>query len=99
MIFIDNVSCLKIIYFFKCYHLSLFASQIETTSDYKTSTLSRITEYIEEAKAASSGTEEILNKFARFYTPCVVGVALLIFLIPLIVGEAKVGFVFVLRFT
>uniref|UniRef100_A0A7M5TRC8 P-type Cu(+) transporter n=1 Tax=Clytia hemisphaerica TaxID=252671 RepID=A0A7M5TRC8_9CNID len=66
--------------------------KIETTSDYKTSTLSRVSEYIEEAKAASSNTEEILNRFAKFYTPLIVGVALLIFIVPLIVGKVKNGF-------
>ena len=76
-----------------------FLHQIETTSDYKTSTLSRVSEYIEEAKAASSNTEEILNRFAKFYTPLIVGVSLLIFIVPLIIGKVKVRIRFFLELT
>ena len=68
--------------------------QIETTTDYQSSTLSRVSEYIEEAKAASSHTEEILNRFAKFYTPLIVLAAVLVSVIPIIIAAAKVCLLF-----
>lgn len=63
--------------------------KIETTSDHKSSTISRVSDYIEEAKAASSNTEDVLNRFAKFYTPFIVVAGLVTFLIPFTIGKVR----------
>lgn len=55
---------------------------IKTTELYTNSTVSRILKLIEEATSAKTETERFITKFSRIYTPIVVVLALLIFIIP-----------------
>lgn len=64
--------------------------EIETTSSSKSSTISKISEMVEEAQMNVSPMEILVNKFAKYYTPLVVGIAALVFLIPLFLGLADV---------
>ena len=55
---------------------------IKTTELYTNSTVSRILKLMEEATSAKTETERFITKFSRIYTPIVVVLALLIFIIP-----------------
>ena len=46
------------------------------------STVARIRQLIEEAEQQKSKREQFIQKFAKYYTPLMVGIALLVFLIP-----------------
>ncbi len=51
---------------------------IKTTSAFEQSTVSRILELVENASEKKARTENFISRFARVYTPVVVGLALLI---------------------
>ena len=55
---------------------------IRVTSMPNESTVARITRLIEEAEQQKSKREQFIKKFARIYTPIMVSVAILVFLIP-----------------
>ena len=60
---------------------------IETTSAAENSTVQRILELVENASEKKSRSENFISRFARIYTPIVVGLALLIALVcPLFFG-------------
>jgi len=56
--------------------------QVKTTSQYGESTVSRILELVENASAHKSPTENFITKFAKIYTPTVVGIATALVCIP-----------------
>jgi Cd2+/Zn2+-exporting ATPase len=58
------------------------AVEIEVTSLFKDSKLSRILEMVQEATARKSPTQLLITKLAKIYTPIVFGLAMLIILIP-----------------
>ena len=60
--------------------------EIETTSSSTSSTISKIAAMVEDAQINVSPTEIMVNKFAKFYTPLVICVAVLVFIIPLCLG-------------
>ena len=55
---------------------------IRVTSMPEESTIARIRKLIEEAEQQKSKREQFIQKFARYYTPTMVAIALLVFLIP-----------------
>ncbi len=55
---------------------------IEVTDTYANSTVSKIIEMVEEASAKKAKTETFITRFARYYTPVVVLLALLMAIIP-----------------
>ena len=62
---------------------------IEVTKTFGESTVSRILELVENAGSRKAPTENFVTKFARYYTPVVVGLAALIAVIPpLLIGGA-----------
>ena len=56
--------------------------KIEVTAAYAESTVSKILALVENATAHKSPTEHFITKFARYYTPIVVALAVSIILIP-----------------
>lgn len=56
--------------------------EMEVTSAFETSTVSRILALVEEASGSKATTELFITKFARYYTPVVVFSALALALIP-----------------
>ena len=68
--------------------------QIITTSTSQTSTVSKVTQMVQEAQSKASHTEKIMNSFAKIYTPLVLITALLVFAIPAILAELKVGHIY-----
>ena len=61
---------------------------VEVTKELKESTISRILELVENATARKAKTEQFITTFARYYTPVVVGLAILVALIPPLVFKA-----------
>ncbi len=55
---------------------------IRVTSMPEESTVARIRKLIEDAEQKKSKREQFIQKFAKYYTPTMVGIALLVFLIP-----------------
>lgn len=67
--------------------------EIRATKEYKNSTINKIIEMIEEAGDKKAHSEKFITKFAKYYTPCVVGIALIVaFIVPLIFGDFKLWF-------
>ena len=67
--------------------------EIEVSSVDAESTVSRVLKLIEEAGSRKSVSERFITRFAGVYTPAVVIVAILVFLIPTLLGfEAAVWF-------
>ena len=56
--------------------------KIQVTTSYRDSTVSRILSLVEEADNRKAQTERFITRFARYYTPAVVGAALLVALLP-----------------
>lgn len=66
---------------------------IKVTSDYYNSTVSRILKLMEEAVSSKTKTENFITKFSRVYTPIVVLLSLMLFIIPtLLWGNMEVWF-------
>ena len=56
--------------------------KIETTKEFGESTASKILELVEDASSRKSRSENFITKFARIYTPAVVGCAVALAVIP-----------------
>ena len=65
--------------------------EIQTTSVYKDSTVSRIMNLIDNANDKKSKTETVINRFAKWYTLAVIGIAILVFAIYSIIGDIVTG--------
>ncbi|NLH93888.1 MAG: cadmium-translocating P-type ATPase, partial [Candidatus Cloacimonetes bacterium] len=61
--------------------------EIKVTSSEAESTVTRILNLIENAGTRKSQQEKFITRIARIYTPVVVGIAILVFLIPTILGH------------
>ncbi len=62
--------------------------------EYKDSTVAKILELVENSSANKSKSEQFITKFAKYYTPIVCGLAVLIaVLVPTIVGAVSTGFI------
>ena len=62
---------------------------IRATNSYADSALSKIIALIEEGSAKKAQSEEFITRFARFYTPAVVGFAALIAFVPPLLALAS----------
>lgn len=63
--------------------------EIEVTKESKNSTFSKIVALVEQAQKAKAPTQEFIDRFAKYYTPSVVVIAVLIAaLAPLITGDS-----------
>ncbi len=60
--------------------------EVKVTKEFKDSTASRIIKLIEESNDKKTKTEKFITKFCKVYTPIVVFLALLITIIPTILG-------------
>ena len=60
--------------------------RVRTTKPFGESTVSRILELVENAAEKKARTENFITRFARYYTPTVTGLALLLAVIPPLLG-------------
>lgn len=66
--------------------------KVKTTKTFSDSTVSKILDLVENASAKKAKTENFITKFARYYTPAVVGIACLIaFVPPILINEATLS--------
>ena len=56
--------------------------RVETTKEYGQSTVSKILDLVENASSKKSKSENFITKFARYYTPIVVIIALFLAILP-----------------
>lgn len=56
--------------------------RVRTTGTYGESTVAHILDLVENAETGKARTEKFITRFARYYTPAVVGAALLLALLP-----------------
>ncbi len=62
---------------------------VRVSKSYDQSTVSRILELVEEASERKARTENFITRFARYYTPVVVGLAVLLAIVPpLLFGQS-----------
>lgn len=63
---------------------------VEVTKEFKESTVSRILDLVQNAGSKKAATENFITKFAKYYTPTVVIIAILLaFIPPIITGGAS----------
>ena len=60
--------------------------RVKTTKEFNDSTLSKILELVENEESKKSKSESFISRFAKVYTPAVIVIALLTFLIPSIIA-------------
>ena len=60
--------------------------KIEVTTTDKDSTITKVLKLVEEASDKKSKTEEFITKFSKFYTPIVICLAFIVFLVPTIIN-------------
>lgn len=60
---------------------------IKATSTYKTSTAAKILEIIEKSPSKKADTEKFITKFSKVYTPIIVISAILLTVIPVLLGQ------------
>ena len=67
------------------------ALDVRVTSHVEDTTLARILHAVEEAQASRAPTQSLVDRFARRYTPAVVGLAALIAVLPPLMAGAEWG--------
>ena len=61
---------------------------VRVEKEYEDSTVAKILELVEHASSRKAGAEKFITRFARYYTPAVVGFAVLLgFVPPLVTGQ------------
>lgn len=60
--------------------------EVEVINAEAESTISRILALIEQATSRKSSQERFITRFARYYTPAVVAMAMLVFIVPVLLG-------------
>lgn len=60
--------------------------EVKATSEFETSTASKIIDIIEKSNDKKTNTEKFITRFSKIYTPIVVLLSILITLIPVILG-------------
>lgn len=60
--------------------------EVEAESDSTHSTLSRIIKLVEEAESEKTDREKFVERFSKYYTPAVVGLAVAVFVVPTAAG-------------
>ncbi len=60
--------------------------RVEVSREYEDSTVAKVLELVEDSVARKAPAERFITKFARYYTPAVVGAALVIAIVPPLFG-------------
>ena len=60
---------------------------VRVTRDYEDSTITKVLELVEESLSTKAPTERFITKFARYYTPVVVAGAVMVAVIPILLGQ------------
>ncbi len=65
--------------------------RLETTAEFDESTASKILELVENASSKKSKSENFISKFAKYYTPIVCGLALVLAIVPPLISGLILG--------
>ncbi|SRR6056297_2300049 len=65
--------------------------ELEVTSAYRDTTIARVLEMVEFAVSRKSPTERFITRFAKYYTPSVVMMAILVAIVPPVAGLGTFG--------
>lgn len=65
--------------------------ELKVTADYKSSTASKIIELVNSLEKKKSKSEKFITKFAKYYTPIVCAFALLVAIVPPVLGWGTFG--------
>jgi Zn2+/Cd2+-exporting ATPase len=65
--------------------------EVRVTKGYSDTTLAKIIHLVEEAQSQKALSQRFVDVFARYYTPAVMALALLVFLIPPVIAGAAWG--------
>ncbi len=68
--------------------------EARVTKEFGESTVSKILELVENASAKKARSEQFITRFARVYTPCVVIAALLLAIVPIIIGGYQQRYIY-----
>ena len=68
--------------------------QMQVTKPFDKSALARILELVQNASERKAPAELFIRKFARIYTPAVIGLALLVVFVPLIYAQFNTQFIY-----
>ncbi len=69
--------------------------KIKTTGTYGESTVAKILELVENAESGKARSEKFITKFAKYYTPVVVVIAVLLVVLPLLItGEILLEWIY-----
>ncbi|NMA02740.1 MAG: cadmium-translocating P-type ATPase [Clostridia bacterium] len=63
---------------------------VKVTKEYEESTVSKILDLVENASSKKSQSEQFITKFARYYTPIVVIIAIFLAIIPPLIIESAI---------
>ena len=67
---------------------------VRVTREYDDSTVAKVLELVEDSVSRKAPAEKFITKFARYYTPAVVGAAILVAVIPILLGYAATDWVY-----
>ncbi len=67
---------------------------VRATTMAEESTLSRILHLVEEAEESKSPTEAYVDRFSRWYTPAVIAAALIVAIVPPLLGQSLIDWVY-----
>ena len=68
---------------------------VRVEKEYEDSTVAKILDLVENASSKKADTENFITRFARYYTPAVVGIAALLAIVPpLVTGDAFGGWIY-----
>ncbi len=65
--------------------------KVRVTTTDQDSTVTKVLKLVEDASSKKSHTEEFIGKFAKWYTPIVIILALLVFIIPTMINPAALN--------
>lgn len=65
--------------------------KVRAIKEFSDSTVSKILELVEEAVSSKAKTEGLVTRFAHWYTPLVVALAVILFLVPPLLGVGTFG--------
>jgi Zn2+/Cd2+-exporting ATPase len=65
--------------------------KVRITKEYKDSSLAKILHLVEEAQETKTPTEQFINRFAKYYTPIIMIISVLVMIVPPLIFDGEWG--------